>query len=53
MAASNGRSPGRCGPKGAYSYYCNTIPTPDGGTHEQGMRAALTKGIRAFGELRA
>ena len=36
---------------GAYSYYCNTVPTPDGGTHEQGMRAALTKGIRAFGEL--
>ncbi|MGV3555330.1 MAG: DNA topoisomerase IV subunit B [Croceibacterium sp.] len=36
---------------GAYSYYCNTVPTPDGGTHEQGLRAALTKGIRAFGEL--
>ncbi len=36
---------------GSYSYYCNTIPTPDGGTHEQGLRAALTKGIRAFGEL--
>ncbi len=36
---------------GAYSWYCNTIPTPDGGTHEAGLRAALTKGIRAFGEL--
>jgi len=36
---------------GSYSYYCNTIPTPDGGTHEAGLRAALTKGIRAFGEL--
>ena len=36
---------------GSYSYYCNTIPTPDGGTHEQGLRAALTKGIRAYGEL--
>jgi topoisomerase-4 subunit B len=36
---------------GAYSYYCNTIPTPDGGTHEQGLRMALTKGIRAFGDL--
>ncbi len=36
---------------GAYSWYCNTVPTPDGGTHEQGIRAALTKGIRAFGEL--
>ena len=36
---------------GSESYYCNTIPTPDGGTHEAGLRAALTKGIRAFGEL--
>jgi topoisomerase-4 subunit B len=36
---------------GSYSWYCNTIPTPDGGTHEQGLRAAITKGIRAFGEL--
>jgi topoisomerase IV subunit B len=36
---------------GAYSWYCNTIPTHDGGTHEQGLRAALVKGIRAFGEL--
>ncbi|MFC7498239.1 DNA topoisomerase IV subunit B [Enterovirga sp. GCM10030262] len=37
--------------EGGSSYYCNTIPTPDGGTHEQGIRAALTRGIRAFGEL--
>ncbi|MCA1749311.1 MAG: DNA topoisomerase IV subunit B [Sphingomonadales bacterium] len=36
---------------GVYSYYCNTIPTRDGGTHEAGIRAALTKGIRGFGEL--
>jgi topoisomerase-4 subunit B len=36
---------------GAFSWYCNTVPTPDGGTHEAGLRAALTKGIRAFGEL--
>jgi len=36
---------------GSTSWYCNTVPTPDGGTHEQGLRAALTKGIRAFGEL--
>ena len=36
---------------GSYSWYCNTIPTPDGGTHEAGLRAALTKGMRAFGEL--
>src|SRR4051812_39042057 len=37
--------------EGGSSYYCNTIPTPDGGTHEQGMRAALTRGMRAFAEL--
>jgi topoisomerase-4 subunit B len=37
--------------EGSYSWYCNTIPTPDGGTHEAGLRAAITKGIRAFGEL--
>jgi topoisomerase-4 subunit B len=36
---------------GSYSWYCNTIPTPDGGTHEAGLRTALVKGIRAFGEL--
>jgi topoisomerase-4 subunit B len=36
---------------GTYSWYCNTIPTPDGGTHEAGLRAALTKGIRAFADL--
>jgi topoisomerase IV subunit B len=32
--------------------YCNTIPTPDGGAHENGLRAALTKGLRAYGELK-
>ncbi|MDX2208729.1 MAG: DNA topoisomerase IV subunit B [Sphingopyxis sp.] len=36
---------------GSYSWYCNTIPTPAGGTHEAGLRAALTKGLRGFGEL--
>ncbi|WP_298333520.1 DNA topoisomerase IV subunit B [uncultured Erythrobacter sp.] len=36
---------------GSTSWYCNTVPTPDGGTHEQGIRGALTKGLRAFGEL--
>jgi topoisomerase-4 subunit B len=36
---------------GSYSWYCNTIPTPDGGTHEQGLRQALVRGLRAFGEL--
>lgn len=36
---------------GSTSWYCNTVPTPDGGTHEQGLRGALTKALRAFGEL--
>jgi topoisomerase-4 subunit B len=31
--------------------YCNTIPTPEGGTHEAGLRSALTRGIKAYGEL--
>ena len=31
--------------------YCNTVPTPEGGTHEAGFWAAILKGIRAHGEL--
>ena len=31
--------------------YCNTVPTPEGGTHESGFWAAILKGIRAYGEL--
>ena len=31
--------------------YCNTIPTPEGGTHENGLRQALYKGLRAYGDL--
>ena len=30
--------------------YCNTIPTPDGGTHEAGLRAALTRGLKDHAE---
>ncbi|MEM7192441.1 MAG: toprim domain-containing protein, partial [Pseudomonadota bacterium] len=36
---------------GFMSSYCNTVPTPDGGTHEAGLRAALSKGLKAYGEL--
>jgi topoisomerase-4 subunit B len=39
------------GEDGFISSYCNTVPTPDGGTHEAGLRSALTKGLRAYGEL--
>jgi len=31
--------------------YCNTIPTSEGGTHEAGLRAALSKSLKAYGEL--
>ena len=37
--------------EGAASFYCNTIPTPDGGTHEAGLRGALTKGLRGYAAL--
>jgi len=37
--------------QGFFNSYCNTIPTPLGGTHENGMRSALAKGLRAYGEL--
>lgn len=30
--------------------YCNTIPTADGGTHENGLRSALSKSLREFGD---
>jgi topoisomerase-4 subunit B len=35
---------------GFLSSYCNTIPTPDGGTHETGLRSALVKGIKDHAE---
>jgi topoisomerase-4 subunit B len=31
--------------------YCNTIPTPQGGSHESGLRSALLRGLRAYGEM--
>jgi topoisomerase IV subunit B len=36
---------------GFLSSYCNTVPTPDGGTHEAGLRSALIRSLRAYGEL--
>jgi topoisomerase-4 subunit B len=30
--------------------FCNTIPTPQGGTHESGLRSALTRAIKDYGE---
>ena len=31
--------------------YCNTVPTPEGGTHVAGFWSAILKGIKAYGEL--
>ncbi len=58
--APNGDSTGRMewaavwldGEDGFLHTYCNTVPTPLGGTHETGLRAALLKGLRAWGEHR-
>ncbi|HOV04848.1 MAG TPA: DNA topoisomerase IV subunit B, partial [Kaistiaceae bacterium] len=36
---------------GFISSYCNTIPTPEGGTHEAGLRSALLRGLKGYGEL--
>ncbi|MBA3516962.1 MAG: DNA topoisomerase IV subunit B [Rhizobiales bacterium] len=30
--------------------YCNTIPTPEGGTHEAGLRSVLMRGFKAYAE---
>ncbi|HEY5597275.1 MAG TPA: toprim domain-containing protein, partial [Kiloniellales bacterium] len=30
---------------------CNTIPTVDGGTHEQGLRSGLVRSLKAYGEM--
>ena len=36
---------------GFFNSYCNTVPTPLGGTHETGFRQAIVRGLRAFGDL--
>ncbi len=37
--------------EGSSSFYCNTIPTPDGGTHEIGLRNALLRSLRGYAAL--
>ena len=39
------------GEDGFVRSYCNTVPTPDGGTHEVGLRQALVRGMRSYGEI--
>ncbi len=36
---------------GFINSYCNTVPTPEGGTHEAGLRYALLRGLKAYAEL--
>lgn len=37
--------------EGFCTSYCNTILTPEGGTHENGFRQSMVRGLRAYGEL--
>ncbi len=37
--------------EGFLNSYCNTVPTADGGTHEQGLRGGLVKSLKAYAEL--
>ncbi|HMB75827.1 MAG TPA: toprim domain-containing protein, partial [Kiloniellaceae bacterium] len=36
---------------GFLTSYCNTVPTPDGGSHEQGLRSGLLRSLKAYGEM--
>ncbi|MEM9331203.1 MAG: DNA topoisomerase IV subunit B [Pseudomonadota bacterium] len=39
------------GDDGFINSYCNTVPTPEGGTHEAGFRIALARGLKAYAEM--
>ncbi len=39
------------GGDGFLASYCNTVPTPDGGTHEAAFRLALTRSLKSYGEM--
>ncbi len=39
------------GQEGFFSSYCNTISTPLGGTHEAGLKTALTRSLRSYAEM--
>ena len=34
-----------------FKSYCNTIATPEGGSHENGLRTALVRGLKSYGDL--
>ena len=37
--------------EGFFNSYCNTIPTPEGGTHEQGFKSALLRALKAYADM--
>ncbi len=37
--------------EGFFNSYCNTVPTPEGGTHEQGFKSALLRSLKAYAEM--
>jgi len=37
--------------EGSFRSYCNTVPTPLGGTHESGFRTAITRAVKSFADL--
>jgi topoisomerase-4 subunit B len=37
--------------EGSFASYCNTVSTPQGGAHETGLRNALLRGLKSYGEL--
>ncbi len=39
------------GIEGFFNSYCNTIPTPQGGTHESGFRTAITKSFKDYADM--
>ncbi len=41
------------GDEGFTHSYCNTIPTPLGGSHEAGFRTAVLRGLKGYGEMKA
>ena len=36
---------------GSLASYCNTVATPEGGTHENGLKSSLARGLKSFGEM--
>jgi topoisomerase-4 subunit B len=36
---------------GFLNSYCNTVPTPEGGSHEAGLRSGLLRSLKAYGEM--